>query len=93
MVVFVKPGCGACKAMLAALERVALAGSCFVVDAEDGPGLVADFELFHFPGVFVWRDGEYHAAIEAAPTPAAVQRAIQAALAAEPEPEPGERVD
>ena len=96
VVVFVKRGCGACRAMRAALEQLELdAGhvTVFVVDGEDGPGLIADFEVFHFPALFLWRDGEYHAQLQAAPTPVALGRAIQAAAAHAPEPEPGERVD
>ncbi len=91
VVVFVKPGCGACRAMkaaLASLQAGGFAGQVFVVDGEDGPGLVADYEVFHFPALFVWRDGDYHAAIEAAPTVAALDRAIREALARPAEDEP-----
>ena len=86
LVTFVKPGCGACRVMKRALEGLAF--QSFLVDAEQGPGLVADYEIFHFPALFLWQDGEYHAKIEAAPTPVALVEAIAAALRREPEPEP-----
>lgn len=91
VVVFVKPGCGACRAMKAALDQLEVRGwdgQLFVVDGEDGPGLVADYELFQFPALFVWRDGEYHAEIQAVATAAALDRAIVDALAQPAQPEP-----
>jgi len=91
VVVFVKPGCGACRAMKAALtqlEQRGFAGLLFVVDGEDGPGLVADYEIFHFPALFVWRDGHYHAQIQAPPQVARLEHALAEALAGPAEPEP-----
>lgn len=86
LVAFVKPGCGACRMMKAALDRVALA--TFVVDGEDAPGLVADYEVFHFPALFLWFGGEYHARLDCAATPAAVAEAVAAALRQPAEDEP-----
>ena len=89
LVVFVKSGCGACRAMLAALRAGPPPGVVVhVVDGDAGPGLIADYEIEHFPALFVWRDREYHAAIAAPPRPAALREAIAAALARPAEPEP-----
>lgn len=86
LVAFVKPACGACRSMKAALEAIAVPS--YLVDAEDGPGLVAEYEVFHLPALFLWCDGEYHARIHCPPTPVAVVQALAEALARGPEPEP-----
>lgn len=97
VLLIVKPGCGACRAMKTALEQLPeqlseqLGGTdlrVFIVDGEDSPGVVGEYELFHFPGLFLWRDGEYHAQLQAPPTPPALTTAIAEALARAPEPEP-----
>lgn len=86
LVVFVRPACGACRALKAALERVEL--TSLFVDVEQGPGLVQTYELFHLPAMFVWRDGEFHAPVHAAPTPTAILAAVEAALAGPAHEEP-----
>lgn len=86
LVVFVRPACGACRALKAALDRIELPS--LLVDVEQGPGLAQTFELFHLPAMFVWREGEYHAPVDAAPRPAAILAAVDAALAGPAQEEP-----
>lgn len=86
LVAFVKPGCGACRMVKRALDEVVF--PTFVVDGEDSPGLVADYEVFHFPALFLWFEGEYHARIECPPTPVHLARAVAEALRAPPQEEP-----
>jgi thiol-disulfide isomerase/thioredoxin len=86
IVAFIKPGCGACRAMVGALEQIAIPS--YLVDGEDGPGLVVEYEIFDFPGLFLWLEGEYHARLHCAPTPVKIVEAVAAALLAPPEQEP-----
>lgn len=80
-------GCGACRrlrALLATIAEVDLPKVIFDVEAERAPGLVAELELFHLPGLYLARGGELHA-IEAelsAPALRAAIAAVQAALPA-----------
>ncbi len=69
LVVITSPFCGACKAMLRAIERLPRGSvdRAFVADAGESPGLVADLEVFHLPALFLFRDGEFHRPIEVPP--------------------------
>jgi hypothetical protein len=56
-------GCGACRrlrALLHTLDEVDLPDVIFDVEAERAPGLLAELELFHLPGLYLVRDGELH---------------------------------
>ncbi len=69
LVVITSPFCGACRAMLRAIERLPQGSvdRAFVADAGESPGLVADLEVFHLPALFLFRDGEYHRPIQVPP--------------------------
>ena len=74
-------GCGACRrlrALLATLDEVDLPDVIFEVEAERAPGLVAELELFHLPGLYLVRGGELHA-MEAELSAPALRAAIAAA--------------
>lgn len=63
---FTKLGCGSCgkwKLLLKDFiqyEPVAV----FEVDAAEDAALAREFAVFHLPALFLFKDGEYHAALE-----------------------------
>ena len=85
------PACGSCRAMRAALAELARARpglQLFEADAGREAGIVQEFEVFHLPALFVWRDGEYHGALQAGPLPSRLAEALDALLAAPPQEAP-----
>ncbi len=85
------PACGSCRAMRAALLELARSRSdlrLFEADAGREAGIVQEFEVFHLPALFVWRDGEYHGALQAEALPARLAAALDALLAAPPQEAP-----
>ncbi|AOV17763.1 thioredoxin [Acidihalobacter aeolianus] len=86
LVLFSTSGCGACRSMRAALATLRPRHPewhFFEVDAGEDLALTREFEVFHLPGLFLYRGGRYHAAVQAEPLPARVEGAV-AALAAQP---------
>ena len=86
LAVFTSPSCGACRAMLRALEDLGetLPVTAYRVAAEDNPGLVDELELTHLPALFLYRDGEPLGAVHAPPLPGPLLEALQEALLREP---------
>lgn len=86
LLVITSPFCGACRAMLRALERLppGTVDRTFIADAGDSSGLVADLEVFHLPALFLFRDGDFHRPIEAPPQVSALVQALAEARAAPP---------
>lgn len=87
VVLFTAPGCGACrhlKGMLAGMTDLQV----FEIDAARDPGLAREFEVFHLPALFLYRDGAYHRSLECAAHPAAIRNAIATTLALPPEEAP-----
>ncbi len=79
LVYFSAPACGACRQLnrvLEALCRQHSAISVFRVDAEQEPGLVREFEVFHLPAMFLYLDGRYHRPVDAVPEVSAIVAAI-----------------
>lgn len=91
LVVFTAPACGACRHL-----RQVLAGHApvfadlrlFEVDAGRDLGLTREFEVFHLPALFLYRDGQFHGPVAAEPTPGRLRAAIDAALARPPQEAP-----
>lgn len=67
LLLFTKPGCGVCKAMVTALGQVQVPLPVFEVDIEGAAGLVDEHEIFHLPAVFLYRQGELSAPVMSAP--------------------------
>lgn len=83
LVFFSGPACGACRH----LKQMFLANAeqfadihLFEVDAERDLALTREFEVFHLPSLFLFRDGEYHCELKSEAHPAAMHRAMTAAL-------------
>ncbi len=83
LVYFTAPGCGACKALRSALKQLSAAWPdlrIFEVDAQRDGALVREFEVFHLPSLFLYKEGNYHAALHCAPLPGELQATIEHSL-------------
>lgn len=63
---FTKLGCGSCgkwKQLVQDFVRHE-AVAVFEVDAAQDAALAREFAVFHLPALFLFKDGEYHAALE-----------------------------
>lgn len=82
VVLFTKPGCSSCKQwrrLLVEYRAQAPQARVFAVDAEEDAALAREFELFHLPALFLFRDGRYHAALQSEARLPALRAAIAAA--------------
>jgi thioredoxin-like negative regulator of GroEL len=60
----------------------------FEVDAQRDTALVREFEVFHLPSMFLFKDGHFHCALHSPANPDALRRHIDLALAAPAEEAP-----
>jgi thioredoxin 1 len=84
LVFFFGPDCGACKVWRALLERYAENHPelpIFEVDAQRDLALTRELDVFHLPGLLLYRDGEYHAALQCEASLERLERAIADRLA------------
>lgn len=89
LVLFSSAGCATCRQVERLLPDAAPAGvRLFKVDAQKSLALTRAFDLFHLPGLFLYRHGRYHARLDCQVTPATLRAAMRAALAAPAEEEP-----
>lgn len=93
LVVFTAPFCGACRLLVTLLGRLEDRDEprlppVLRVDASQNRGLVEDLEVVTLPSLFLYRDGEFHAPLEAVLREEDLLGAIERTLAAPPEPEP-----
>ena len=87
LVFFSSRACGSCRQLKQALETVRHnrpAWLIYEVDAEREGGLVREFEVFHLPAIFLFKDGDFHCEISSLATPEALEAAVEAALAQPP---------
>jgi thioredoxin 1 len=90
VVLFSSPECGSCRTVERLLPEAAAGAvtTLYKVDVQQATALAREFEIFHLPTLFLYRDGRFHAVVQSEVTPGKLQRAIAAALAAPPEEEP-----
>lgn len=87
LVIFTGPACGSCVAWKRLLYDYATRVSgtlIFEVDAERDLALAREFDVFHLPTIFLFRDGEFHGELQCEASPAAVQSEIQSLLNQQP---------
>ncbi len=87
LVFFTSRACGSCRQLRRALEVLRHKRPdwlIYEVDAEREGGLVREFEVFHLPAMFLFKDGDFHREIDSLATPQALEAAIEAALAQPP---------
>lgn len=85
VVIITGPNCGSCRMMKQALQSLlddAAAFTVYEVDAERDMAIVREFSVFHLPGLFVFKNGIYHAPLEVEPLPERILRALVAVLEA-----------
>lgn len=85
LVLFTAPACSSCqhwKQLLAAYRRDHPELAIFMADVQRDQALAAEFELFHLPAVFLFRDGHFHREIQCEARAPALEQAIATALAA-----------
>lgn len=85
LIFFSSRECGSCRLWRQRLLQYAQldpALRLFEVDAERDLALTREFEVWHLPALFLYRDGDFHCALECAAHTAALAQAIQTALAA-----------
>ena len=83
LVVFTSPDCGGCRHLRRVLRQVQTAQPrwrLYEVDAQQDPGLVNEFEVFHLPTLFVFQNGEFHCQLSAEARPVAIVSATLEAL-------------
>lgn len=89
LVLFGSPQCGACRAAEKRLPHAAPAQTrLFKVNVQQATGLARAFDLFHLPALFLYRDGEFHAALACEISERALAEAMARALALPAEEEP-----
>ena len=90
VVLFSQPHCGACRTWQRLLPE-ALSGITlhfYAVDVARETGMARYFGIFHLPTIYLYRDGQFHAELQAEARVDAIQRAAHALLAAAPQEEP-----
>lgn len=91
LVMFSSPDCGGCRHLrqvLREVHRLEPRWQLFEVDAQRDQALTHEFEVFHLPTIFLFRDGEFHCQLEAEARPAAIVAATRSALQRPPEEAP-----
>lgn len=87
---FTKLGCGSCgkwKLLLRDFVRHT-AVAVFEVDAEADSALAREFAVFHLPALFLFKDGEYHAALECEASLPRLRETLHTLLALPPQEAP-----
>jgi thiol-disulfide isomerase/thioredoxin len=79
VVFFTAPHCGSCRAMKQALGQLLEQGTdwhVYEIDGAQDLALVREFEVFHLPALFVYKDGAYHAPLQVSPLPGEILEAV-----------------
>lgn len=89
LVLFTSPTCGTCRVVERRLPEAAPArAALFKVDVQRATALARAFEVFHLPGLFLYRDGHFHARLDCEVSAPALAAALDRALASPPQEEP-----
>lgn len=90
VVLFSQPHCGACRAWKRLLPEALseITAHFYEVDVALETGMARYFDIFHLPTIYLYRDGQFHAELQAEARVETIQRAAHALLAAAPQEEP-----
>ena len=91
VVFFTRPGCSAChfwKQLLAEWSVQRLDVRIFEVDAEQDSALIQEFDVFHLPALYLYRDGGYVGAIHCEADKTALDTTIAHLLSLPPQEAP-----
>jgi thioredoxin-like negative regulator of GroEL len=85
LVMFGSPDCGGCRHLKQVLAVMAAEPAndlaLFEVDAQRDTALAREFEVFHLPSMFLFRDGHFHCQLHSTPVAAELRRQVAQALA------------
>lgn len=90
LVLFSSPDCGSCRTVESLLPAAVgdTIRACYKVNVQQATALARQYDIFHLPALFLYKDGHFHAILQSEITPTRLQDAIRAALAKPPEDEP-----
>ena len=83
LVIFTSTGCSSCRAWKALLRDYSKHQptlTVFEVDAGHAQALAREFNVFHLPALFLYRDGHFHCALQSETRRDSLDTAIQTAL-------------
>ena len=61
---FSSPRCGACRRLAHKIKEEDIHTPIFLIYAEDAPGIIEEFSIFHLPTLLVFRQGEPHCTLD-----------------------------
>lgn len=91
LVFFTAPHCSSCRSLYAVLQHPLLQADdlqVFEIDAVQNGGLVAAFEVWQLPAMFLYIDGHYHCELHSEALPSKLLAAIRQASSLPAEDEP-----
>lgn len=90
VVLFTHAHCGACRTWQRLLPEAlsSIAMHFFAVDVALATGMARYFDIFHLPTIYLYRDGHFHAELQAEARADAVLRAARELYAAPAQEEP-----
>lgn len=91
LVFFTKQGCKSCgmwRHQLQSLLTKRLDVRLFEVDAEQEQGLAREFEIFHLPALYVFKDGQFYGELQSEARLEVIQQALSTILSGSPQDMP-----
>jgi len=91
LVIFTSTGCASCRAWKEVLKQYLSTQPDLVVyevDAHESMALANEYEIFHLPALFLFRDGEFHCELNCEANQERIQQAIGRALLGPAQEEP-----
>lgn len=91
LVYFTAEGCSSCRHLTMLLDQLQQQRddlSIYRVDAQQDQALVSEYEVFHLPALFLFKNGHYHAAIHSEARLTSIEQAISSANSAAAEEAP-----
>jgi thioredoxin-like negative regulator of GroEL len=93
LVLFSSPDCGSCRKVEKLLgTTLGAAGdiirACYKVNVQQATALARQYDLFHLPALFLYKDGHFHAVLHSEVTPDKLRCAIATALGKPAQEEP-----
>lgn len=91
LVIFTSTGCASCRAWKELLKEYPAINPDIViyeVDAHESMALANEYEIFHLPALFLFKDGEFHCQLNCEANRDKLHQAIQQALREPAQEEP-----
>lgn len=91
LVIFTSAGCASCRAWKEVLKAYLSINQeivIFEVDAHESMALANEYEIFHLPALFLFKDGEFHCELNCEANQQRIHQAITRALQAPAQEEP-----